>query len=582
MTHKTDDNRFSKDTIKVFLNHKFYLSCLATFSLILIAVSIAKPYILSLVFDKGIAGRSVPLILHYTFCFFLIMVFTAIISVSNQYIVSSYANTFVYEIKVLIISHVIDLPKRFFDSNPVGDIVTRVDNDVQDIRDYLLFDFGSFYQSILSFAGATVFIGVMQWRILVANLAILPLMAFALHFFKGILYKSSAETKAALSASNKELLDGFRNINELKATNFELYFTRRVFEKFRDLLTKSVRNSVVQETASSIIQFTVNLTYLVTIGYGGYLIIEGQMTVGMLLSFLTMRSQLIAPIRSWSNLYTRYFVVKASMDRLNTYYCQQKESGLEITERTDFSAGEMKSLRFDNVFFSYTTVPSAASVFLDNEFAGGEWIGIKGKSGIGKTTLLRLTLKLVQPSSGEIFFGNRLVRSINNREWRDKIGYVSQKTLALNDTIRENILMGRGDITEEQLRNVLRICCLEDVVAGLPHKMDTTIDENGAVLSEGMLKRLMLARVVVKPKRILLLDEFFSSLDLELAREVAKNLRAFLPSDVTVITVSHRETDFEMCDRLIDMNQICHEPYPIEHGTNESILRGQNDNRYRD
>lgn len=566
---------FFRDIVKIFLSYRLYLCAIVAFSLVFISINIIKPYILSLVFDKGIDRGSLSLILQYTFDFFLIMIFMALLSISNQYVFSSYANKFVYEARVLIINHIVDLPKHFFDANSMGDIVTRVNDDVQDIRNYLLYDVTAFYQSVLSFTGATIFIGIMQWRILIANLAILPLMAFALHFSKKMLYESSFNMKQSLSASNKELLDGFRNINELKAIGFEHYFAGRVFHKFGDLLAKNVRNSVVQESASSSIQFIVNLTYLVTIGYGGYLILRGQMTVGMLLAFLTMRSQLVAPVQSWSNLYTRYFVVKASLDRLDAYYCQKKEDGLEIANPNCICECGVKPLRFDKMHFTYTTMANESpSIFLDDEFGGGEWVGIKGRSGIGKTTLLRLILKLIKPSNGKIYYGDQSLKSFNNREWRNELGYVSQRTLALNETLKENILMGRGGVTDEHLREVLMICCLDEIVETLANKIETTIDENGAIFSEGMLKRLMLARAIVKPKRILLLDEFFSALDLGLAKRVAKNLKYSLPFDATVIIVSHRDADFELCNKLVNMDQVFNENCAVEQSSKVSPLGG--------
>lgn len=291
-------------------------------------------------------------------------------------------------------------------------------------------------------------------------------------------------------------------------------------------------------------------------GYGGYLIIEGYMTTGMLLAFLTMRSNLVSPVQAWSNLYTRYFVVKASIERLNNYYSQEIEKGLEIEsngQMTQFS--DFQPLRFRKVSFNYTNNNNDFILSeINSEFKAGNWIGIKGASGIGKTTLLKLMLKLIQPTKGEILFGEKSILSVNNREWRELIGYVSQKPFALNESIKENILMGRDGVNDEYLWDILEICGLEEDVEKLPEKLDTNISENGALFSVGMLKRLMLARAVLKPKRILLLDELFSSLDDKLSMKIGSNLKKYLPNDIIVIIITHRGSDLKMCNKIFKFN----------------------------
>lgn len=520
-------------------------------------MSIVKPYILSLLFDMGIAQNSLSHVLRFTFYFFLIMIFTVFLSISYEYIVSTFANKFIYKIRMLVIDHFINLPTNFFDKHSTGDIITRINDDVEDIRNYLLFDLTGFYRAILSFIGATLFIGIMQWRILLVNLTILPVLAFVLHYFRKILYKVSMEVKNSYSASNQELVEGFKNINELKATNFELYFLRRQSNKFLHLLKKSVKSSVVNRTSSAMIQLVINFTYLITMGYGGYLIIEGYMTTGMLLAFLTMRSNLVSPVQAWSNLYTRYFVVKASIERLNNYYSQEIEKGLEIESNGQMTqVSDFQPIRFRKVSFNYTNNNNDFILNeISSEFKAGNWIGIKGASGIGKTTLLKLTLKLIQPTKGEILFGEQSILSVNNREWRELIGYVSQKPFALNESIKENIIMGRNCVDDKSLWDILEICCLDEDIKKLPEKLDTNISENGAIFSVGMLKRLMLARAILKPKKILLLDEFFSSLDTKLSKKIRKKLKDYLPSNTIVIIISHRDSDFEFCDKVLRLNK---------------------------
>lgn len=545
------DRSLQKKLIRIILGLKPYLIVILLFSLVFIAISIIKPYILLLLFDKGITNRSFTLVLRFTFFFFVIMVVSGSLTVLYDYILSSFANKFIYRIRMLLMEHMIDLPTLFFDTHSTGDIVTRINDDVEDVRNFLLFDLLAFYQAVLGFVGTSVFIGIMQWRMLVANLFVLPILVLVLRYFKKVTYKVSFETKNSQSASNQNLVEGFKNIAELKAGNYELHFLQKQSERFLDLLRRNIKTSVTFSSSSSVVQFVVNLTYLITIGYGGYLILNDQMTAGMLLAILTMRSNLVSPVQAWGNMYTRYFAIKASIDRLNNYYDEEIESGINQVENGSIPP-ESETLRVHDISFRFND-DRIVLERLNLEFPEGDWIGIRGPSGIGKTTLLRLALKLIQPTSGEIIYGNRTIASFNNRKWRDLIGYVSQKTSGINGSIQENILMGREIPSNGHIWTVLRICCLEEYVRTLPGQLDAVINENGSIFSEGMLKRLMLARVIVKPKRILLLDEFFSSLDIETSKQIRANLKTLLPSSTTVIVVSHREADFEHCGKIFEI-----------------------------
>jgi ABC-type bacteriocin/lantibiotic exporter with double-glycine peptidase domain len=483
------------------------------------------------------------------------MIFTAIISIFHELLISTFANRYVFDIRVMFIEHLINLPTKFFDQNSTGDIVTRLNNDIEDIRNFILFDIMAFYQAILNFLGASIFIGLMQWKILISNLIILPLLYYVLKYFRGLLYTVSLEVKNSYSETNKELVEGFKNINELKATNFELYYLKKQSRKYIDLLKKSIKNSVTNQISNSTIQFVINLTYLITIGYGGYLILQGDMTTGMLLAFLTMRSNLVSPVSSWSNLYTRYYNIKASIDRLNSYYEYDIEPGLNLPVHNSKYNHFEPSLEFRDVTFKYDDKNDLFSN-LNFRLNAGEWIGVKGPSGIGKTTLFKLILKLIKQDKGIIFSGTYRSDEINNREWRSEIGYVSQKIFAINDSIRGNILMGREGIEEQTIKKVLTACCLYDEIESLPGKLNTNLDENGAIFSGGMLKRLMLARIIIEPKKILLLDEFFSALDDNMSCKLMSNLKKYLYGDTIVILISHRNTDFRYCDRIIDFQTI--------------------------
>ncbi len=565
-------NTLTKTILRLFLSYRGHLVFIAFFALLFIGVNILKPYILSLFFDVALVENSLSKVLTYTLYFFLIMAGTAGLSIANEYVFATFANDFVYKIRMMIIGHMTDLPIGFYDTQATGDILTRLDDDVTDIGDYLLYDVTAFYQAILGFIGAGIFIGVMQWRLLVANLVILPILAFVLHYFKKILYSISMQVKQTLSESNQELVDGFSHIKELKATNFGRHFLVSVAERFLALLNIQVKSSVIRKTSASTIQFVINLTFLVTIGYGGVLALQGLVTPGLLLAFLTMRARLVDPVRAWSNLYAKYFLVKAAVVRLNEYYTADVEPGLEIPPQDAPFPGHgdlaLRALRF-----GYHPDRPPVLHNLGLTLPQGQWIGLKGASGSGKTTLLHLLLKLRQPTAGHIVYDGRPIGSVNNQQWRDQISYVSQAPLVLNKSIRDNVVMGRAGFSDSDVWNVLRVCALDEKVRAFSDQLDTRLGERGAQFSGGMIKRLMLSRVLLEPRPLLLLDECFSGLDSQTSSVIWTRLRDYLPPETTAVIISHRMTDFDVCDLVYDLDTVqpsppSSEPPPLhEHAT---------------
>lgn len=549
---------FLIDVLKLLKNYKVKIFLTVVFAIIFILINIYKPFILSLLFDEGINKGSFSLVYKYTIIFFVIMILTYFLSILYEYILSNFANNLIYEIRTIFISHIMDLPYSFFEENSTGDVTTRIGMDIEDIRDFILFDTSAFYQSVLAFIGTVLFMGISEWRLLLANLLILPSLYFLLKYFKKIIYKISREVKDTVSESNEVIIESFKYINEFKASGFELYLFKNIKEKYIKLLKIFIKSSVFNKTSNQTVQLLINYTYLVTIGYGGYLIINGSMSQGLLLAFLTLRSNLISPIQAWGNLYSRYQTVRASFDRLNQYYCKEKEKGINIPYLLAFDNISNSGLKLENLKYSYSL-----NVNIINNFSliaiPGDWIGISGPSGIGKTTLFKLLLKIEIPSDGSILLNGFNSEVINNRQWREKIGYLSQTPSILNDTIANNILMGRDGIEDEKLWDVLDICCLKDDILKLAMGLNSKMNENGSIFSIGMLKRLMLARILINEKQIFLLDELFSSLDIETSLKIQSNLKKYLPPDTIVFIISHRQEDFVLCNKSTQLINIGNE-----------------------
>ena len=558
-------DKFLLRVLHIVMQHKLWLLGMAILSMIYIALNMSKPYVLSLLFDIGIANKSISDIANYTAAFAGIMLATVAWSVCYSWISSNLMYSTSYDLREVFLRKLMNLPLSFYEQNSAGDVITRLDSDAHDVRDFVLDDVMSCYTSVLRFICACAFLGLMQWKMLLANFLALPVLVVVLWLFRGILDRMAWELKMAMSANSKELVEGLSIVREVKAGAFEDYFVGNALNRFRHLCKTSIRNSVVHTSHHATVELVTNASYLVTVGYGGYLIVQGELTAGILLAFLTMRSHILVPVQAARRIWTRYFTVRASLHRLREYYEADDELGMELPEKGRFESAQETGLEIRDLSVAYEGKNVIQGLQL--HAPRGTWLAVCGASGSGKTTLLKLLLKLVAPWKGRIFYDGVPIDHLNNRDWRKMVSYVSQEHFALNKSIRDNLLMGRKPIADERLWESLKVTELDREVRRLDGRLDFVVSEHGGRLSAGMVKRLMLSRMILDPRPIVLLDETLSTLDEEMAERVASNMKEYLPPHAIVLVVSHRPSDYAQCSHILELgtpedsgNRCVHKP----------------------
>ena len=356
-------------------------------------------------------------------------------------------------------------------------------------------------------------------------------------------HKKCQETEGKTRSFMQEVMG---NLLSVKAFSNQPYMMEK-FEHFQaDNFRQRLRRNLIHTLGSAGVQLLLTSTYYLALICGAVMMIAGQLTVGTLAALLQIFEQMQAPLRNTSGLLSQYYSMIASVERLYELEQLPMESSTPLPAPREQLFGSFKTLSINNVSFSYD---ENAPVLHNVSFGvkRGEITALVGESGIGKSTLLKLILALLNPQTGTITIDGSESVSVDAAT-RIYFSYVPQGNTVVSGTLRENVTFFRPDIADDRVREALRLACLDDFVDSLHEGLNTVIGEHGYGVSEGQAQRIAIARALLNDAPVLLLDECTSALDIETEKRLLLNLRDM--TDKAVLLVSHKSTTVEGSDHV--------------------------------
>ncbi len=476
----------------------------------------------------------------------------------SKYLVTLASEKTLRDIRHEIFRKLLYIPYTFFVRHPTGDLISRVVSDVEKIRQILVDQVPVLLREPV--VGLALF-GVLLYRdpFLTAFLIVaVPVMAYMVRFFgskKGKHLRRTQESTAELTQTLSQSLQGIENLKVFSAQE-------KLIQAFREFNDRIYRSSVRTELY---IAGNTALNYLfgygVTAGvifYGGFRILQGDLTPGDFISYLTalflVQPPLLNSQKALMNLRGTLPVVRRLRDLLNM---EEEPSGGVSFE------GLRRDLRFEDVEVAVDGKTILRGITFS--VSRGERIGIVGHTGSGKSTLVRIIPRLVD-YRGSVRIDGTELREFDLKTLRERVGISTQETFLLNATVRENLLIAKPDATEEEMREALRLA-LCDFVERIRGGIDGLVGERGYSLSGGERQRLALARLFLKNPEIVILDEATSALDLNTEKEVLRNVQEFFAGR-TMFVVAHRLSNVAICDRILVMR----EGSIVEEGDFRSLL----------
>ena len=488
----------------------------------------------------------------------------AVTSFSLSQILSVAAQRAIAEMRKSVNDHVMRLPVRYFDTTQTGQLISRIMNDAEGIRNLI----GTgLVQLTGGFVEGGLALGVLfwlNWRLTTVTLVVLVLfgggMAYA---FKRLrpLFRERGEIQAEVTGRLAQALGGVRVVKAYVAEDREqAVFASGVYRLF-DNVRKTITGISAITAGATVI---VGVIGVVMIQVGGQSILSGEMTLGDFVMYLFFTAMTVAPVVPIASIGTQISEAFAGLDRIR----EMKQMATEDQE--DASRAALPTLegdvRFEDVSFEYN---AGVPVLKDVSFhaPAGTTTALVGSSGSGKSTLISLIMTFNRPKDGRVVVDGRDLRDVRLRDYRSHLGIVLQDNFLFDGTVAENIAYAKPDATREDIEAVSRIAHCDEFVQGFPQQYDTVVGERGVRLSGGQRQRVAIARALLADPRILILDEATSSLDSESEAMIQDGLKA-LRRGRTTFVIAHRLSTIQSADQIL----VLEGGEIVERGTHDELL----------
>ena len=471
-----------------------------------------------------------------------------------------------FDLKNEIYEHYQVLCSTFYKKNRTGDLMSRISEDVSKVRMY----FGpAIMYSINTIA---LFVIVIAYMISIApsltiyTLLPLPFLSYTIYKLSRAINQKSTVVQETLSRLSSFTQEVFSGIAIIKSYNIQ----PTIKSNFEILSIESKDNNValakVQAWFFPLMILLIGISNLLVIFIGGKQYIAGEIEIGVLAEFIIYVTMLTWPVATVGWVTSIIQQAEASQKRINAFL---KE---EPTIKNGESNSEIKkgSVIFENVSFTY---PDKGIKALDNisiHVKEGQTWGIVGNTGAGKSTLLELIARLYDPSQGEIRIDQKNINTLKLKNLRDTIGYVPQNPFLFSESIKQNIQFGKGDATDNEIRNAARLANVEGNIDQFSNGFETLLGERGVTLSGGQIQRISIARALIKDPTILLFDDCLSAVDADTEKQILVNLKEVSKAKTTFI-VSHRISSVKDADQII----VLENGQLIQQGTHEELVKSE-------
>ncbi|WBX96118.1 ABC transporter ATP-binding protein [Chryseobacterium gambrini] len=538
--------RFYFHIIKKYIRH--YILLIVLF-VITNALSLVTPYALKIIIDKTIPQGTYEDLLKIVMLLLGCYIIRIGFSFYSGILYVNVSRKIIADIRRVLYKNLLKKDTSFFKESKTGELIYLLTNDVDKVQNFFSSTLLNYINNSMVVIGV---LGVMFYfnvSLTLVSLVVLPFLIINTFALKGKIKKTYLKLVDIEGNIYNYFLERIRNIRVLKSNNVlseEIETLNNYHNTWRE---NAVENTYWNGISSNITTFLIAIGPLIILLYGGKLVYSDLMTIGTLIAFIQYLNRIYAPIIGLAAGANEFFQSKVSMKRIYDNITEEentddlKEEVLEVSTITLKNITVKYHEKYILKDFSYT-------------FNSGKTYGIKGKSGIGKSTMVNLIMNFINPDSGHININNISIDKVKNLS--SLIGLIEKENQLFHDTVINNIKYGAEKENIMEFREIIRIICLSDVIDRLEDHENTTITFSGSTLSDGEKQRIAIARVFYKQPEIIIFDEATASLDVGLERIILKSIKEKLPNAIILI-ISHRNNLHEFCDEIIDFEKLAYE-----------------------
>lgn len=528
-------------------------------------IGLALPWAIQTLVDSFFITHNLAQLDNITFWLIILFILQAGIGYVQNYLLIYVAQRVIADLRVDIQEHMLWLPLGFFTNSRVGELVSRVTNDVSVIQLALTDVPVAMLRQVVTILGGLTLMLVLNWQMTLFVFLLAPFLLVTGFVFGQRLERITVLIQDRLATATSVLEEAIAGIRVVKSFTKEKFeqkrFSDRIEETFKTIMKRTQLRAAFMPIVSMLALFTVTAI----IWFGGRQVIIGSLTPGKLVSFLIYMLMVAAPISEFAGQYTQLKEASGASTRIFEILGTRTEP---IAEKNLKPLPRVKGqIIFENVSFSYEPKSEPILKNIDLIVKPAQIVAIVGPSGVGKTTLVNLIPRFFDPSGGQIFVDGINICEVDLRSLRAQIGLVPQETFLFGGTIRENIAYGRPNAKMADIEMVAKAAYAADFIRALPEGYDTPSGERGVKLSAGQRQRIAIARALLKDPRILILDEATSALDTESEHEVQAALDVLMKGRTTFV-IAHRLSTIQNADRILVLN----EGKIIEDGSHKELL----------
>lgn len=547
--------------VPVFWQYRYILAEILLFSLVLQLLGLVLPLFFQIVMDKVLAYQVVATLDVLVFGLVITSIFEVLLKGLREYQYNHTAKRIDVLLGIKLVKHLLGLPLIYFKNRSVGSLVARV-RELDSIREFLSSSLFTLFVDIIFMGLFLVVMWLISQALTVIVLISIPCYVVVAWWFTKPL-QAKLETQFRYSAANTAFLtETIAGAETVKSLAVEPRLTGRWEEQTRDLVSTSYQTQIFSSLSEHLVQGVGKVTSALILWCGARAVINLEITLGQLIAFNMLSQHFAQPLAKLVELWRKFIQAQVAIDILGDSLnlpVEQESEGKKINLQGEITLKQV----------SFRYQPTAPLVLQDISLyiPSGEQIGIVGESGSGKSTLAHLLLRLFLPEQGQILLDKELLNNLDAYHLRKQMAVVLQENYLFNSTVRDNIAISQSQASLEAVIRAAKLAGAHEFILRLPLGYDTVIAEGGSSLSGGQRQRIAIARALLIEPKILIFDEATSSLDDESQSVIQANMSK-IAYGRTVITIAHRLSTVQRCDRIIVLQQ----GNIIEQGTHQELL----------
>jgi ATP-binding cassette, subfamily B, multidrug efflux pump len=543
---------------------KYFLYSIA-FLFLLTLITVVYPMILQVTIDEVVLKGKYHWVPYLAIGFIMLMAVKGVATYINQYTGDLFGITSVYRMRNALYEKLQFLPFKYYDNAKTGDLMSRLTADVEGFRFFLSFGFSELLRFLLLIVISVAVMFYYSVSLTIVTLITLPFLAIVVYKFDRAVHPAFRGIRESFGKLNTKVQESISGINTVKSLSKESYEIGKFNDSNGDYKDNYLFTSTIWAKYFPLMELLGNISVILLLAYGGFLVMEGSLKPGELVAFYSLVWYIIWPIVNLGFVINQFSQAKASGERL-IEVLEAESNNNEQTKLTNIDRlkGEVE---FRNVSLCYDEDSKYALNDISFKAIPGKVIGLIGSTGSGKTSLTQLMTKFYEPKSGEVLIDGKSVTQYTLRSLRRNVGFVLQESFLFSTTIKENISYGRPEATIEQIMDAAKRAQAHDFIMELPEGYETVLGERGMGLSGGQKQRIAIARAICIDPSILILDDATSAVDMETEVNIQSALKEVMKGRTTFI-IAHRISSLKHADEIL----VLENGRIVERGNHEKLI----------